>query len=57
MTNKELLYVEDALGHEKFMKSCSIKTSSQLQDASLSTYIGELTQKHTELYTEFLNLL
>ncbi len=57
MTSKELLYVEDALGHEKFMKSCSIKTSSQLQDPSLSTYIGELTQKHTELYNKFLNLL
>ena len=57
MTNKELLYVEVDLGHEKFMNSFSIKTSSQLQDASLSTYIGELTQKHTELYNKFLNLL
>ena len=57
MTNKELLYVEDALGHEKFMKSCSIKTSSDLKDAALSSYIGELTQKHTNLYNKFLNLL
>ncbi|MCI8291375.1 MAG: hypothetical protein HFJ25_03885 [Clostridia bacterium] len=57
MTNKELLYVEDALGHEKFMKSCSQKTSSQLQDTVLSSYIGELVQKHTEIYNKFLNLL
>lgn len=57
MTSKELLYVEDALGHENFMKTCSKNTSSQLQDATLSTYIGELEQKHSELFNRFLNLL
>lgn len=57
MTNKELLYIEDALGHEKFMKSCSTKTSSQLTDPALSGYIKQLEQKHTELYNKFLNLL
>lgn len=30
MTDKELLYVEDALGHEKFMESSSQKASVQL---------------------------
>lgn len=57
MTSKELLYVEDALGHENFMKSCSKKTAGQLQDVMLSTYIGELEKKHTELFDKFLNLL
>lgn len=57
MTNKELLYVEDALGHECFMKSCSKKTSGQIQDPTLSAYIAELEQKHTELFNKFLNLL
>ena len=57
MTNKELLYVEDALGHEKFMKSCSKKTSGQLQDTALSTYIAELEKTHGDLYNKFLNLL
>ena len=57
MTSKELLYVEDALGHEKFMKSCSNKASSQLQDANLSNYMKELETKHTELFNKFLNLL
>lgn len=57
MTSKELLYVEDALGHENFMKTCSKNTASQLQDVNLSTYIGELEQKHTELFNKFLNLL
>lgn len=57
MTNKELLYVEDALGHENFMKSCSKKTSDQLTDPTLSNYIKELEQTHTELFNKFLNLL
>ena len=57
MTSKEHLYVEDALGHENFMKTCSKTTSSQLQDTVLSTYIAELEQKHTELFNKFLNLL
>jgi hypothetical protein len=57
MTSKELLYVEDALGHEAFMKSCSQKTSTKLTDPSLSSYIAELEQKHTEIFNKFLNLL
>ncbi|MCI8277601.1 MAG: hypothetical protein HFJ46_06820 [Clostridia bacterium] len=57
MTSKELLYVEDALGHECFMKTCACKTSKQLQDAKLSTYVSELEQKHNELFNKFLNLL
>ena len=53
MTNKELLYVEDALGHENYMKTCSKKTATQLTDPTLATFIGELEQK----YNKFLNLL
>ena len=57
MTGKELLYVQDALGHECFMKSCSAKTANQITDATLSDYIRELEKEHTELFNKFLNLL
>ncbi len=57
MTNKELLYIEDALMHENFMKSCATKASSQLTDVDLSTYMGELSKKHNEIFNKFLNLL
>ena len=57
MTNKELLYVEDALGHESFMKTCSNQTANQLQDPTLSAYMTELTNKHTEIFNNFFNLL
>lgn len=57
MTNKELMYVEDALGHEKFMKTCATNATSQLTDQKLSTYMGELVQKHSEIFNKFYNLL
>ncbi len=57
MTDKELLYVDDALGHEKFLKTCACQTSSKLQDPQLSEYFTELEQTHEELLNKFLSLL
>lgn len=57
MTSKELLYVEDALGHEQFMQKCCKNASSQLQDQTLADYTKELETKHTEIFNKFLNLL
>ncbi len=57
MTSKELLYIEDALGHENFMKSCSMKTANQLTDVNFSNYMKDLEKEHTELFNKFLNLL
>ena len=57
MTSKELLYVEDALGHETFLKSCACKTSEKLQDAELKNYMKELETKHNEILNKFLKLL
>ena len=57
MTSKELLYVEDALGHEQFMQKCSTDSSNQVQDPTLAKYLKELNQTHTNLFNRFLNLL
>ena len=57
MTEKELLYVEDALGHECFMKTCAPIVANQLADANLSNYMREVEKEHTELFNKFLNLL
>ena len=57
MTSKELSYVEDALSHEYFMKTCAQNSSSKLQDPTLSAYMTELTQKHNEIFNKFFNLL
>ena len=57
MTSKELLYVEDALGHEQFMKTCSQDASKNLQDPNLISCIKDFETKHNELFNKFLNLL
>lgn len=57
MTSKELLYVEDALGHEQLMQNSSKTASSQLQDQNLANYVKQLETKHQELFNKFLNLL
>ena len=57
MTCKELLYVEDALGHESIMKNCACQASNELKDVSLSSYLKELETLHNDLFNNFLNLL
>ena len=57
MTSKELAYVEDALGHEQFMKCCAQKTAGKLTDANLVNYVTQLEVKHTDLLNKFKNLL
>lgn len=57
MTSKEILYVEDALGHEQFLKNCACKTSDQLQDQTLKDYLKELETKHETLFNQFFALL
>lgn len=57
MTSKELLYIQDALGHEEFLKCESKQAAGNIVDASLSTYIGSLEKKHNEIFSKFLNLL
>ena len=57
MTSKELLYVEDALGHEQFMQKCTMDSSNQIQDQNLASYLKELNQIHTNLFNKCLNLL
>ena len=57
MTSKELSYVQDALGHEKFLKCESKNVAGNIVDAELSTYISSLEKKHDEIFSKFLNLL
>ncbi len=48
MTAKEILYVEDALGHEQYF---------QTQDAELKAYVEHLGKKHRQLFQSFYSLL
>lgn len=57
MSPKELLYVEDALGHEKQMKTACSDFANQIQDPELKTFIQELSTKHQECFGTFYSLL
>lgn len=57
MTNKELLYVEDALGHITFLKESCQEASNKLMDVPLSNYMKELKQEQDDIFNKFYNLL
>lgn len=57
MTEKELLYVEDALGHEQHFQTQCKNTADRLQDADLKSFSRELEQKHRTIFRSFYDLL
>ncbi len=57
MTTKELLYVEDALGHEKYFQTKCKETANQIHDAELKNCIEDMAQKHQQIFQNFYELL
>ena len=57
MTPKELLYIEDALGHEKFFQTKCEQTASQLQDAELRACVVQMAEKHRQIFQNLYGLL
>ncbi len=57
MSPKELLYVEDALGHESILKTQCQDAAQNLQDAELRQCVQQLTTKHQEIFNRFYNLV
>ncbi len=57
MSPKELLYIEDALGHTKQIKTVCNDFSSQIGDTALSNFIQQIAQKQQQTFDRFYNLL
>lgn len=57
MTDKELLYVEDALGHEQLFQNQCRDCVSRLQDGELRSFVQHLEQKHKDIFQSFYGLL
>ena len=57
MTNKELLYIEDALGHEQYFQSKCCEVEQQLSNAQLKNTVCELKSKHQQIFNGFYHLL
>lgn len=57
MTEKELLYIEDALGHEKYYGTQFSECVARLEDVELRSFVTELSKKHGEIFNGFYHLL
>ena len=57
MTPKELLYIEDALGHEKQMQTAFQGLSAQMSDQELQQFVQGLTQKQSDHFKKLYSLL
>lgn len=57
MTQKELLYMEDAVGHEKNLQTIFEYYSNELQDENLSTFLSKLALKHKHLEEKLMKVM
>ncbi len=57
MTPKELLYVEDALSHEKFLKTQCQQAMDALSDPALRSCVQNMMNKHQQLFNQFYQLV
>ena len=57
MSPKELLYIEDALGHQVHMKTLCQDAASKFQDAELKTFVDQLTARNTQTLSKIYQLL
>ena len=57
MTGKELMYLEDALGHARYLQRKYGETAAQLQDPALRGQVLELARRRERTSADFLALL
>ena len=57
MTQKELLYVEDAIGHETNIISIIDDIINNLEDEDLVSFMDDELNKHINIKEELTNLL
>ncbi len=57
MTQKELLYFEDAIGHETSIVTILKNSIEQLEDERLVTFMNSELSKHNELKQKLMNKL
>ena len=57
MTPKEVLYIEDALGHAQFLMQQSQEAVNTLQDAALKQQAQQLLNKNQQIFKQFYSLV
>lgn len=57
MTQKELLYIEDAIGHECNIITICEDTISRLEDESLISFLESEIKKHKSMKKDLIDML
>lgn len=57
MSPKELMYIEDALGHEQFLMTQCRQAEQALSDQNLKNLARQLCQQHQQLFNTLYNLI
>lgn len=57
MSPKELLYIEDALGHEQFFMTQCQEAVEKLQDQELQNTVRQMIDKHKKIFGTFYSLV
>ena len=57
MTPKEILYVEDALGHAQFLTQQTQAAVQQLRDPALKQLSQQIVSKHQGIFQNFYSLV
>lgn len=57
MSPKELLYIEDALGHEQFFMSQCQEAEQKLQDQDLKRYAQQMYNRHQAIFGKLYSLV
>ena len=57
MTPKELLYIEDALGHTQFLMTQCNQAINRLTDPTLKQRVQQLVNSNQKLFTQFYGLV
>ena len=57
MTQKELLYIEDTLGHLQVLNQLLSNAKTNLEDAKLRNFVGKQLTKTKQQFNEIYKLL
>ena len=57
MSPKELIYIEDALGHAQYLTTQCQTAAGQLSDPALQAQVQELLKSNQQLFRQFYNLV
>jgi len=57
MTSKETLYIEDALGHAKFLNSQCLDAAARVEDKALQSELRKLADKNQQTFSMLYSLI